>query len=287
MPDFSFGGDWSRIKLEIVQKYLRAYTVIMSRHKEFHSTYIDAFAGTGYQNFTVEENPNVSLFPDLASAESSNREGSARLALSVEPRFNQYIFIEKNRRRFKELRKVLDEYPEIDIKVRNIDANDYLIRICREGKWKKYRAVVFLDPFGMQVKWETITAIASTRAIDLWYLFPAGIAVNRLLKTDGSIPVAWRLKLDETLGENNWENVFYHNSVEQTFYGEEVRTKKVGDFAAITDYFVNRLRTIFPYVAHNPYPILNKKSKTPMYVLCFASANKTAVKIAEDILRKY
>ncbi len=41
--------------------------------------------------------------------------------------------------------------------------------------------MVFLDPYGMQVEWSTIEALAATKAIDLWYLFPLGVGVARLL----------------------------------------------------------------------------------------------------------
>ena len=46
----------------------------------------------------------------------------------------------------------------------------------------------------MQVQWDTMKAIAETKAIDLWILFPLGVAVNRLLKKDGNIEDSWRLR---------------------------------------------------------------------------------------------
>jgi hypothetical protein len=42
--------------------------------------------------------------------------------------------------------------------------------------------------YGMQVDWTTVEAIARTKAIDLWVLFPLGIGVNRLLTKSGDIP---------------------------------------------------------------------------------------------------
>ncbi len=35
---------------------------------------------------------------------------------------------------------------------------------CAKRNWKKCRAVVFLDPFGNQVEWKTIEAIARTKS---------------------------------------------------------------------------------------------------------------------------
>jgi len=34
------------------------------------------------------------------------------------------------------------------------------------------RGVIFLDPYGMEVSWETVEAIARTEALDCWYFFP-------------------------------------------------------------------------------------------------------------------
>ena len=39
--------------------------------------------------------------------------------------------------------------------------------LCHKD-WSSHRAVLFLDPYGMQVEWTTIEAIARTGAIDLW-----------------------------------------------------------------------------------------------------------------------
>jgi len=84
------------------------------------------------------------------------------------------------------LLKLKEEFKDKEKKIDliNTDANSWIIDRCNNYKWQNNRAVLFLDPYGMQVNWETIKAIANTEAIDLWYLFPFGIGVNRLLKKD-------------------------------------------------------------------------------------------------------
>ena len=45
-----FGGGWTQRKLEVLRKYLQAYTKIFKRNPRasFYSiSYVDAFAGTG------------------------------------------------------------------------------------------------------------------------------------------------------------------------------------------------------------------------------------------------
>jgi three-Cys-motif partner protein len=61
----------------------------------------------------------------------------------------------------------------------------------------------------MEVEWSTIKAIASTKAIDLWLLFPLGVAVNRLLRCDGQIDESVKKKLDRFFGTTDWFDQFY------------------------------------------------------------------------------
>jgi three-Cys-motif partner protein len=218
-------------------------------------------------------------------------EGSARIALQIEPRFTKYIFIEKHLSRFAELQMLKEDFPSLasDIILVNADANEYIMDLCQNFKWTKNRAVLFLDPFGMQVTWETVIAIAKTKAIDLWYLFPLGVAVNRLLKKDGNINESVRKRLDAIFGTSDWYEAFYQTKTASDLFGEQPRTEKVVSFDLIGKYFVKRLKTVFAGVAENALPLLNSR-KNPLYLLCFASGNtkgaKTAIKIAQDILKR-
>ncbi len=147
--------------------------------------------------------------------------------------------------------------------------------------------MLFLDPFGMQVTWETIEVIARTEAIDLWLLFPLGIAVNRLLRRDAKISEAVKESLNHVFGTDDWYQHFYETKSAPSLFGEEERTQKVASVEEIGKYYVKRLETLFPGVAQNPMPLYNSR-RTPLYLLCFAAANPkgatTAVKIARHIL---
>ena len=287
-----FGGNWTEQKLKCVSKYLRAYTTIMSK-QPFNFAYIDAFAGTGYREMESDGDTDELLFPDLVSSEVvSFRDGSARNALEVKPPFMKYIFIEKDIDRHVELERLKQEYllkPEFSenmIECENEEANGYLKDLCRK-KWRAHRALVFLDPYGMQVKWKTIKSIAETQAIDLWILFPLG-TVNRLLKNDGEIRPALQRRLDMLFGEHGWYDAFYQSAKQLSFFDEEERWQKAGNiFVAIEQYFINRLQSVFNGVAPNPLILRNSKN-VPLYLLCFAAGNQkgapTAVKIAKEIL---
>lgn len=286
-----FGGDWTQEKLTRVSSYLTTYTNAL-KNTPFTLIYIDAFAGTGYRNLKSDDKNQGFMFPDQVDEDAEAfHAGSARIALETSPRFAEYYFIEQDVAKCAELDKLKQEYPEKanDIHIVNDDANVVIKRIC-EISWKRrnLRAVLFLDPFGMNVSWQTIEAIAKTEAIDMWYLFPLGVGVNRLLTKDGNIPEAWQRKLDNIFGDTGWRDMFYKKEVIQGLFEDMEITQKTGDLKQIADYFVKRLETLFAGVVKKPLPLYNSKNN-PLYLLCFACGNKKgapiALKIAGHILK--
>lgn len=298
MTQHAFGGDWTEEKLERVRKYLAAYTRLLKGNqgarKKFKIIYVDAFAGTGYRSKKKRKAyPILSLFEELKEEHEHEAftKGSARVALEINPPFDFYLFIENDSEYANELDRLKTEYPEKadGIKIVGENANTYLKKWCARPLWGKFRAVVFLDPYGMQVEWSLIEAIAKTQAMDLWILFPLGVAVNRLLTKNEEPPKAWSEALTRIFGTDEWDKAFYKQKTDLTILGELESTTKVADLEAIGRFFVDRLRTIFPFVADNPLPLRNS-TNNPLYLLCFAAGNPnggpTAVKIAEHILRR-
>lgn len=293
IPALQKFGDrsWTQDKLERVRKYLVAYSLIMQKRR-FHYAYIDGFAGTGYHELERKKAVGDRLFQELDSPEvEAFLDGSARIALQVEPKFHRYIFIEKSRKKAIELEKLRVEFPDqaAKITIEKADANSYLQKLCLERSWKDHRAVLFIDPFGMQLTWETVAAIGKTKAIDTWILFPVS-AVNRLLKKDGNIPATWRRRLDIMFGEDLWFEAFFsEDKSKRLFETEGTQRRKVSNMDRIGQYFNRRLATAFAGVAPNPYTLKNK-SGAPLFLLCFAAANPNAVtpaiKIAQDILKR-
>ena len=167
-----YGSDHTAIKNSCVYQYLSAYSVAL-KNKPFFLAYIDAFAGSGDRAFLKSAAP---LFGEEEILKVVD--GSARLALSVEPPLDLFVFIEKDRSRYRRLCALEKEFPDRKIKPYHGDANDSIKEICRSINWdddkrktRPVRAVMFLDPFGMHVDFETLQAIADTKAIDVWYWF--------------------------------------------------------------------------------------------------------------------
>ncbi len=294
-----FGGDWTTRKLEVLKAYLRSYTTALKDKPNpsdpFRKAFIDAFAGTGYRGVRRDDkaaaDQSLLLFPDLAEEEPQGLlDGSARLALKIEPRFDKYIFIERSAERCSQLEALRVEFPAHaeDIEIRQGDANAEIRDLCSKD-WSSHRAVLFLDPYGMQVEWATIEDIARTQAIDLWMLFPLGIGVNRLLTKSGDIPEGWRRRLDLLLGTEDWYEEFYKVESEPMLFGDDQERVVKATMETIGHYFNDRLKEIFAGVAEKP-GVLRNSANSPLYLLCFAVGNERAkpiaLRIAEHLLKE-
>jgi three-Cys-motif partner protein len=280
MPGHHFGGKWTSEKLEIVRKYLQAYTRVL-KNQALNRHYIDAFAGTGDRSARRAKGQMLLDMPELDEI----TKGSARVAMEIEPPFHSYILIEKSKRKSSALQGVKKEFPARHIEVLNEEANEAIQRICKMTDWRVNRAVLFLDPYGMQVSWETLVAVAATKAVDVWILYPSGMGINRLMTKKGNVPKEWQDTLDRFLGSPEWRTAFYRTKATTDMFGvTTTKLVKEGDTAKFEAYFLNRLRTIFKGVAPRGVPLKNSKGQV-MYLLCFACANPAAAELALKIAK--
>lgn len=292
-----FGSGHTEEKLKRVEKYLKAYTTAL-KNQGFRLLYIDAFAGTGYRgpstNISNDVQEDMFAGAGLVDGENMKRllKGSARLALEVEPPFDEYHLIEANRARWGALKGLASELPKLSSRINFVfgDANKEVTRICKSTVWdNETRAVAFLDSFGAQVDWKTIEVIAATEAIDLWYLFPL-MAVVRMTPKDGNVPKLWARRLDKMLGDTGWREAFYAKESEPDLFGDHAlrKTTQVSD---VEQYLLSRLKTVFPAVSNKVLHLPEAEGRT-MCLLVFAYANPKpkamglALKIANDILQR-
>lgn len=293
-----FGGKWTETKLQLLADYLQSYTTALknkpSRARPFRKSYIDAFAGTGYRAASPASGAHGPIqlsLPDLAEPEpQALLDGSVRLALRTIPPFDHYLFIERSESRCAELERLKAEFPDLapSVEIRSGDANTELQGLCGED-WRSRRAGLFLDPYGMQVEWPTIEAVARTQAIDMWILFPLGIGVNRLLTRSGDIPEAWQHRLDILFGTTAWREEFYRVRKTTTLFGTAEELVKQATADTIGRYFVDQLKSVFCAVAERPR-VLTNSSNCPLYLLCFAAGNQKgapiALRIANHLLER-
>jgi three-Cys-motif partner protein len=274
-----WGGDWTEEKLAILQEYLGRYNTVL-KNKAFTRVYIDAFAGAGYREKRRKQSGVFDLFEETSQDEAQRfLKGSAKRALEVVPAFHKYIFVESDPDNVEALERLKSEHKDqaAAIRVEKADANSFVREYCRSENWREVRAVLFLDPFATEVEWSTIEAVANTRAIDLWILFPL-MAVNRLLARDPA--KACKERLDAIFGTREWFGRFYRNrKMDDIFGGSLDIVEKECDFDGISGFFLERLRAIFAGVAEKPR-VLRNSTGSPMFQFFFAASNVKGAPIA-------
>lgn len=287
MVSHRFGGSWTERKLAALKGYLVQYQKIFHANEDarkLRTIYVDAFAGTGERSDRESDLDSLFGYTDEAKQYQA---GSADIALALEQKFHRYIFIDSKASHINALRAVVErKYPDLTNRCELVqeNANVWLQNWCVREDWRANRAVVFLDPYGMSVEWKTIVSIANTKAIDLWVLFPFAIGVNRMMPNDELPETGWGEVITRVFGTTDWIKRNYRKHSEVDLFGDRhdsiVKTGRVG---GILEFFVERLKTIFPHVVDKPLVLYNSNN-SPMYALCFAAANpkggSTALKIA-------
>lgn len=164
------------------------------------------------------------------------------------------------------------------------DANEEIERILKEFNWRKYRAVAFLDPFGMQVPWSTIEAIGKTNAIEIILNFPVGMSIQRNLPRSGEFSEEKKKFLETFFGSSEWEDAVYEDKGTPDLFGVQIKDKKDGSGEELAKWYQQRLGKVFGY-APPPRLITNTKG-THLYYLIFAGPNPTGAKIADHVLNQ-
>jgi len=288
-----FGNASTDIKLDVIAAYLRQFTTAL-RERFPDLIYIDVFSGSGAREVLHKAAP-ADLVEAAREEWIEERRGSARLALENSPPFSRLVFIENKKAFCRALRELADQYPDREVEVLRGDANDKVLEAIRRPSWAGTRAVMFIDPYGMQLRWATLEAISRTEAVDLWYLVTLQGLYRQATQDRRKITPKKRAALNRMLGSEGWEQAWYTpKPVGALFEALEgppamgnVRVADVNDMEA---YVRERLESIFPYVSPEPLR-LNTKGGAPGFALFFACSNPKpqafglAARIADHILR--
>lgn len=298
----TWGGPWTEEKLEAFEDYVKAYLTVMKDYREkYHWTlcYFDGFAGNGTRS-EEEISEEISVVADMFGEEVAPEElyvyrGAAERVVRIEEQgikgFDTFFFIDKDKKSCDALEEHLRQFRFSGTPYfHDWDANFALASL---SKWMKARygrkALVLLDPFGMQIDWTSIQAMKDLD-IDLWILIPSGVIVNRLLRRDYVAEKGFlhpeKLKAFFGLTEEEIKQAFYTEVKEPSLFGEEnVKNIKLeGPIQRIAELYVKQLKGVFPYVT-DPL-VLDSSKGRPLFHFVFASKNATGKKIAQYIINK-
>lgn len=289
----AFGGPWTEIKLDAISEYLEFYQGAL-KNQGFETWYVDAFAGTGDRHAKVLTGGLFELQP--IAEEEQILDGSARKALQIDPPFAHYWFAEMHKGRQRALAALRDEFPH-DIRVYPGDANTGLRELFSAPPWSggptswKQRAVVFLDPYGMSVGFDTLEMLAATKRVDVWYLFPRAAVIQQLAKDFRGVDDKKQASLARIFGCDDWVERFYKPSGVQVGLFDEpavVTSHRTVSGTEIAAFAKERFETIFAYVS-SPLPLLvNGSDFFELY--CFSN-NPPAIPLikkgVDHVLKKF
>lgn len=284
-PPGDWGGPWTEKKLQAFSKYVSAYLTIMKKFPYWETIYFDGFAGSG----TKDKDVKTELYQQLKITEAEERtyKGAAERVLTLKDdlAFNYYYFIDKKEESLQKLNlKISDKAKGKKIAYKAGDANKWIRELSKILKTKKYAALIFLDPFGMQIDWASIEELKETRS-DVWILVPTGVIVNRLLDKAGELKYIDKLESFFGLSENEIKELFYKKEVTATLFGEEESISKVSKpIQKIAKIYAGRLKTIWEHVTEEPL-VLKNRNGVPIFHFVFASNNQNALKIAKQIIQ--
>ena len=262
----SFGGLWTRKKLEVLEKYLEFYSTAL-KNMPFILHYVDAFAGTGTQDTKVTEDQEEML-------PLEDFQGSVRTALDVNPGFQQYHFNDLNPEHISSLEKIRQKYTHKTIHITQKDANVFVPEFCNSLN-SNDRAVLFLDPYSTELDWSTLQHVAKSHKVDLWLLFPISVILRMTPREGAKIRPEWDKTLTRLLGTGDWKDALYKPK-EKSLTDDMFEAPDPDDaterlnIQELEEWVTNRLKQSFNYVAK---PLMLKNNNRPLFLFYFAVSN--------------
>ena len=279
-----FGGHWTEQKLNILKEYLDTFTTAM-KNQSFQLIYIDAFAGSGYVSTIGTRFDRSDLF-EIHNESIPLIEGSAERAARIDGKpFDRLIFVDVDERQCDHLKQLeLNSYDR-NISIVQSDANDFITKLKLD--WRRWRGVLFLDPFGTQLRMETLERIAQIHALDAWILFPAG-TIARLLPRSidpKDIKPALIERLNAIYGDNSWQSLYSMDHQESlTGLNDPVSTRERGT-QGLTSIYKEKLKQKFgDRLIEESAPLLNSKG-AHLFELFFCVGNERGISLASRVVK--
>jgi three-Cys-motif partner protein len=299
-------GPWAKAKLDILGSYLNAYTTVFQgvnrkrvkqRRTPFKTVYVDAFAGAGTARIrrgerTVSDPATLALVETVRDQDPGVQlviAGSPRRALEVAHPFDRYVFVEQAPDRLALLNELATEFGERlgpdRVVVRAGDCNTYLLNHLLDPRrdWNVWKGLVFLDPFGMDVPWETVVRLSATNSIEVFINFPLHMCIQRFMRRNpDEITPGEYDRLDRYFGGRGWFEQAYERRT-NLFNASEVVKREDANERLLT-WYRERLALNFGHVS--PPGLINNTVGGPLYYLIHAGPNATGSKIASAVLER-
>jgi three-Cys-motif partner protein len=255
-------------KLQYFKKYVDAY--LLATKKMPRKYFIDAFAGTGKCILCGAKCKGRGGSRCVKCGNGKVIDGSALIVAKTKNVFSGYIFIEIGKKNIDLLKRFIGEEVSEDRKGRiSIEKNDAnkLSEIIHEHIPGQAGCLIFLDPEGPELFWETLTNLSKIKKVELLILYPYDMSLVRL--TTG-----YKEKLNRFYGSEKW--------TEQYEAGRNAEERK----EILLNYYLNNLKSLgFEYVVCKQVRRKIREGKA-LYHLILASHHPVGEKIMRQIFDK-
>lgn len=294
-----WGGEWSKKKLDSVEKYLKAYLEAMKRSAldyGWELVYIDAFAGRGSQHTKGMPEGQIDIYGKEAS---DFIEGSSLRALSItqesinrgEVGFHKFYFFEIDKNAIEELKgKITTEYPQLISKCTFIhgDTNDELPRVLKKINWRHSRGVIFIDPYAVSFNKQLLQEVAHTYALDVWILFPLSAVIRMMSVKNSKQGSTLHKRLDDFFGSHEWFDRLYAPVRQASLFesAEDIYEREKG-YRDLLAYVEGWLKEIFGSDSVLPPLVLKTSNATPLFALfsAISSNSNSAIRVWKPIAK--
>jgi three-Cys-motif partner protein len=254
-------GPWAEDKYRYLGMYAEMFATGMKNRWD-RRIYLDLFSGPGYSK--LRGTGRVVL-------------GSPMIALSLPDPFDQYVFADENGAALEALKARvarLEQQPSVSYVVG--DANAVVAEILEmipRDVGQKTLSFCFLDPYKLNIHFETVQRIADGRAVDFLILLALYVDANR--------NVQWYVEesnstIDLFLGDQTWRTRWRR---------PEERGETIVTFLAKE--YSSRMAQIgyLPMALDDMVKVRTHDRRLPPYYLAFFSRHKTGLKFWREVLK--
>lgn len=216
--------------------------------------------------------------------------GSPLRVLSTSHPFHEYHFIDEDASRIETLRaevqKLSVDFPgrTTNVHIHLGDAIELLVKLIPTIAYRDFkRALLFLDPYGLDVPWSVIELAAKQGTIDVLLNFSImDLNRNYLPAKRETLTDEQREKVLPFLGPG-WEEEIYPESSQTSLFGKEFEKLSNNE---IVLFYANRLESKagFKFASE---PLLFEYHGANLYYLLLASHKEAARKIMNSLVKKY
>ncbi|MFA6548227.1 MAG: three-Cys-motif partner protein TcmP [Candidatus Magasanikbacteria bacterium] len=257
-------------KLEYISKYIKAYLDATSRLP--NKVFIDAFAGTG-KCVLCNNKSCDSSGGDLCDrcGKGQLQDGSSVVALKMAKSFDEYILVEISNQNIKDLENILrNEIPEERLKkvvFKKGDSN-ILLRDIAKSAAPFCGYLIFLDPEGAELEWNTLEHLSKINKADILILYAYDMSLVRLTAD-------YKERLNKFYGSDGWQIIY-----------DDKKLTPSDKATKLLKYYTENLKQIgFEYVVPKPIHTRLREGKR-LYHLILATKNRVGEKIMKDIFDK-